>query len=479
MKKLIQFSIIGIIVIIALCVGSFFVLKGYLNSPEFPKDLSEMASKELRGELEVSDFNLKGREVSSSKITLVDSGKLERVQIDGFNTSLGKWAIFKRKWTMDTLECDKLHLQIGRKQNDKKLDAVKSEDERTSSEVASTGENVSSEEKEGRFYDRLIPNEVEFNKLKVGRFSGVVERKGDGHVSWENVEMTGKIKSETLSMALSGGTLRVPLKVLPEWDLIKARVIANTETYEVKDAKFVLPQGGFANLNGGGEINGGDVSATAELRDIPVNSLFENPTKHAELMGLLNGEIKVVSEGNETITRGKVIMNEGVLTVPKLAKPILQFIEIHDGNAIKLDQCTADITHVNDRTILENVKIGVGQAYQIKGRIQLDDDKYMVQCHLGVSYDLFQRLPDNLAAKYQQKGSLYWIPVNQIGERDDLAMDLAKKAVAELGTSILGDIKIIDKIGDLLGEDAKEFLEGEEGKELKEKGLKALENLFR
>jgi len=380
---------------------------------------------------------------------------------------------------MRTLECNKLHVHIGKKKKPEltsKKSAPPADNSKNSADRPLVKKDT--KEKKAPLYEKLIPNEVEFSKLQVNTFSGLVERKKGNDISWDDVEMYGNFNDDTINMTLVGGQLKVPLEILPKWTIINAEVIVNEDTYEVKNVNLSLEKGGSAVLSGGGDIEGGNISAVADLKAIPIESLIEN-SEHAEIKGFINGEVKVVSENDETVTKGTLTLNEGALTVPKIANPVLRFLEINDGNEIQLDQCTADITHIDDLTIFENLDISVARTYKVRGNARLDDDTYTLRCHLGISPELHVRLPDNLAAKYEQKGSFYWISINESGNKDDIAIDLSKKAASALAASFLGDSDVFDKIGDALGEEVKDFLNGEKGEKLKKEGLKALENLFR
>jgi len=489
MKVLIRLFI-GLAVLVLIAAGvSYFILQRYLSSPEFADDISRMASEKLEGNLELDEFKISGLSASAEQIELTNSGKIESIKINGFNTDFAQWALFDRTWRMRSLECEDLRVHILRK----KKNAVQVTKKKPESPIKPTSKQNKPEpttdkaiankkpkekKKSPAFYKRFIPTELEFGRLKVNNFSGLVEGK-KRPVQWSGVALDGDFKGDMLKLDLTGGALEVPSKILSKWEINKATVIATEDTYEVKDGSFQLKEGGSALLNGNGAISGGDLALTAQLKNVPLSSILKKQSKNAAFTGLVDGDIKVVTQNKDTVTKGTIVLNQGVLSLPSIAKPLLKFIQLDGGSDLKLDQCSSDVTHIDDKTILENLILSVGNKYRVRGNANLNGDRYSIRCRLGIAPDVHSRLPSGLQKQYTQQGSYFWIPVTQSGDKDDLAEDLGKKALVALTSSYLGESKIIDTIEKTLGGDISELLESEEGEKLKKKGLDALKKLFR
>ena len=226
-------------------------------------------------------------------------------------------------------------------------------------------------------------------------------------------------------------------------------------------------------------MSGGDLSVEMELRDVPLESLLKKQNKYVGLSGIIDGDLKAVTEDKETLTHGLLTLHEGVVELPSVAKHLLQYIALDKDNELKLDQCSAEITHVDDTTVLENLNLSVGNAYKLVGLARLDDDDYTLQCHLGLSAKALSLLPASLQSTYTEQGDHYWIPINMTGHKDDLAKDLGTRAATSLGVALVTDPGLLDKVDKLFGSSVSDLLKGEKGEKLKEKGLKALEKLFR
>ena len=498
MKVLVKAVLICLLLVVVVGGVGFFLMNRYLRSPEFAQDLSRMASEKVDGDLTFSDLQIDGMTARSSAIQLKNSGKIQEISIKGFATEFGRWNIFQRSWMMERMDCNQLHVHIRRRPRSLArknapssiiIDRPSSQPPRVQAARPAPPQPTPSAPshqpaQQEAFYKRWLPQEVAFDRIRVDQFSGLVERRKDP-VSWTGVSMEGEFQADTLRLDLRGGTLFLPTPILQEWTLSKATVIATEETYEVRKGAFRFPGGGEATLEGNGQMSGGDLSMTLDLHSVPVSSLLPTQHKNATLSGLVDGRVFAVSQDDETVTKGSITLNQGILELPSVMKHVLPYIALDGSSKLLLDQCSCNVINVADTTILENLQLSVGNAYKVHGLGRLDGDTYSIDCRLGVSAQVIDKFPKGLRQSFQLDGTHYWIPVSATGHKDQIAQDLGLKAVTALTASYLTDDNVIQKVDKALGTDILRYL-GEDADEklkkaeesIKKKGLDLLKKLF-
>jgi len=452
---------------------SYVLVTNYVKSPDFAQDVSDLASEKLDGELEMEGLEVEGMGVQAEKIVLNNAGSIRSLAIDGFETAFGNWAILEQRWTMKNLECDRLTVEIGKapKKEGSEKEKPSNQQQVALKELPKKG----GAEKKPTFYQRFIPNKLEFGSLRVGQFSGRVKGKKED-VVWENVALQGDFQKETLELNLSGGSLQIPSEVLSQWQIINADVVADMTSYQLKNGRFSLGDGATAEIEGRGDYDGEALQVAVGLRSVPLYQVLEKQASFATIAGLVNGDLEASSTNGGTVTtQGQVWLEGGTVKLPSMVAPVLKAIELDGGSTLQLDTFSSDVTNTGKRTLLENLNVVVGNTYKVRGKAELNGKSCVVNCQLGVSSAVHGRLPAKLQAKYTQEGEFFWIPVNHQGMTDNLGKDLGRKAATSFGASMLGDANILKEVQ----EKVSEFIGGDSKGEVIEKGIKSLKSLFK
>lgn len=477
--KFIKFFLLFIVLaILAISVGSYFWVKNYIKTPEFGQTIEKLANEKIDGDLVLENFSPKGVGFTSDSIELKESGGIESIKISGFETGLDLKGLLEKVWRLRTLECDKLSVSI---RDEKKKSSNGKPKKGGDAKKVEKKKDVGSNDSES-FAEGLLPKEVEFSKIRVGEFLGSVKTKKD-LIKWDGVALNGAFKDNSLKLNIEGGNINIPLDLLPEWQLRKANVLVKEESYEVKNANFSRVSGGSAVIDGKGDFSGDHLEIKMDFKGLPVSSLVKK-NKYAVLTGKVNGEVVVTNNGDDTITKGTINLSEGVISPPDSLNSLLKLIGQDFSGGIKVEKLEGDVTHIGDKTVVENLHLDAEQQFTVLGRIELNDEKYSMSCKFGIKEYLYKRLPEGMKKNFTEEDDYYFSPVNMAGNKDDFVKDITQKLLKESGKSLLGSSNLLDKAGDgilnlINKKSASDDADKSDTEEVIDKGIDALKGLFR
>lgn len=498
MKILRTLILLGVCFIAVAGVITYLWVRHYIYTPTFTSDIETLANKSLDGTVTIAEVDPENWGFKTEQIKLENEGKIELLEINGFETKFKKWALLRRVWHMDKLVCDELTVSILRKKpkppvsnseptKDKQPPLTEQLVETSPDTPAPPKETSKAPKKKPKshkpLFHKVLPNQVEFDKISVGKFSGEVERR-KRNIEWHDIGLDGSIKKQLLDLKLEGGSVKIPLKILADWNFDQGRISTTEDFFTIHEAHFTQPSGGKAKLSGNGDYSGDLLSLSLDLLGIPVSSLLSDETANQILTGNISGTAKAFEQGGDTIVKGNLFLNDGVLTLPDILKPLTKLLGDESLNKIDLTRCVADVRHVGDNTILDNLFLEANEVFAVTGRVELLDDRYRGLCRFGLKESTYKKLPANLASSFSEHEGYYWIPVRLSGEKDDFVKDISLKLAKAIGGGLISKGSVLDKLGEsvnhILNDDSELGKElNEKADELLNKGINALQKLFK
>lgn len=472
-----------LILVVTFGVLSYFWLRHYIYSPYFQDDLVEIGNKELEGEFNIEGLDPENWGVKADRVTLYNSGKIAEIEIKDFQTYFSKWSFFKRSWQMKSIVCEDLTVHITRKKKDLK----KKKAEEAAQATWNPYPDEPEKEKKKKSKDRplisgMVPDDFQFGRVAIKTCDGFVERKRRD-VSWDGVSLEGKISDNTLKARLGGGMVTVPLKILPNWKVNAVDLSINEDRFKIFSSDFTQEHGGTAKISGTGDLEGDHLDLEGEFDSIPISSLVDEP-KFTTLQGRVNGSIKAINEGDDTLVKGKLFLSDGALILPPVLKPILGIIGEDQEKPIQLHRAVGDVKHIGDLTTIDNLYIESEGLFSVSGRVELINDFYRGAVQFGVSEKAYQKLPDAIKKQMSKDSSgFYRMPVRLEGKEEDFMSDLTLKLAKSMGSSFMKENDVLNSIErtviEVMGDD--KILEPVKDKadDLIKKGINELEKLFK
>jgi hypothetical protein len=449
---------LGILAVLVLVgfVGAYGLLRRYLHSDTFRKFLSAEVSEKAGVVGEFAAFEWDGLAVETESFSAVGDGLVTEVEASGLRTEIGLGGVRRGVWEIRGSSVRSLEVS---------MDAAKV----TDGEVK---ESVKRAVKKDSKRPAWLPSGAELDGAEV-RDLAVNVRMKQGTLRAEGMRVDVKqagVKG-AYRAELSGGTLRMPVPVVPELRLERALVRYQDGRVFLSGVRVGAWENGRIEATGELDVPSKQFSIEGDATGVRCEDVL--PEDWAKrLVGDAVVSFAVDHASDETVARGDFTIRNGTLTALPMLDALAAYADTRRFRLLTLNDARTRWQWKSGELILTDLVLASEGLVRLEGNIAIRGQQIDGVFRLGLAPGTLATLPGAETDVFLAgERGLLWAPLRVTGTLDDPKEDLSARLIAAAGARMFDRLpetgeEVIRFTRSLLGEPTT-------GKAL-EKGVKIL-----
>ncbi|MEK7949698.1 hypothetical protein [Luteolibacter soli] len=474
-RWLIRGSVIAFCGAVVLLGGGYIGLRSWLHGESFRHMLATEAGKAIGVTCEFSPFRWSGTSMDTDSFTATGEGIVKSIDSEGLRVDVGLGGWWQGVWRIDEARARKIEVVV---------DATAADRVKKSPEVV-----VPPEAKAKKWYDSMVPHEVDVQMVDVGNSAlKVITKSGPVSINGTSWKVTpdaakGSYRAEGLD-----GTVKLPWKWAPPMALGKARLRYHNDSVSLSAADFRVYQSGRLDLNGEMSVKGDGYAFNGHLRDVLCSEVLPE-TWRQRVSGKVESEFTVENGPNGPIVKGSLNHTDGVLTALPLLDALAAYADTTRFRRLALNEGKVDYEWEDGALNLQKIIIGSEGLVRLEGSLKIGKQEQLDgHFRLGLVPGVLARIPgaETIVFSPGERG-LLWTTLRITGTLDHPEEDLTERLIEAAGMRM---IEIIPETGEKVLKFTKEVLnkdlqshikEGasgviEQGREVIDQGREAIDD---
>lgn len=382
-------------------VGGYLWLRSYLRSDEFLALLNGKTSEVLQADARFSGLDWQGSHVRVPRFEAAGDGMMGKIEAEEFETELSLAGLLRKKFRSSPIIGRRLHLEI-----DAGVPAPEVPSPRSGHE---------------------------FPGVQIDALSGRVVFTPEKSLTWSGCELDlqGGSAPGSYDMKLSGGTVRVPVPLIPEASLETVRARYFDGSLFLTEARFGVYESGRMELAGESDFPERLHSVDGRVRDVLCSEVVP-PDWKKHLVGRLESDFSVRSQaGGPVVTEGVLVLHNGVVTALPILDRLAAYADTTRFRRMTLNNSRMSYRYESGRLELTDIVISSEGLTRIEGRLAIHDGRLDGEFDLGLTSGTLARIPGAETRVFLPgKEGLLWSPVRISGTIDDPREDLSRRLIA-------------------------------------------------
>jgi hypothetical protein len=336
--------------------------------------------------------------------------------------------------------------------------------------------------KKGKWYDSLIPHEVDLKQLEIGDSSvKVITAAGPVAILNTSWKVTPDHAKGSYRAEGNAGKVKLPWKWAPPMHLGKARLRYQGESLYLTGADFQVYESGRLDLDGEMSVKGEGYIFNGKLRDVFCREILPEDWKQ-RLSGQVSSDFTVESTRDGPKVSGSLVLDDGVLTALPLLDALSAYADTTRFRRIALQEGKTDFEWQDGALVLRKLVLSSEGLVRLEGSLRMDKQERLDgRFRLGLVPGILARIPGAETQVFQPgERGLLWTDLHVTGTLDDPEEDLTGRLVEAAGLRMFEILpetgeKVLKFTKEVIDEDLqKHLLKGagilQEGKTVIEEG---------
>lgn len=454
-KRWLGKAAVGLLVLAVVALGAgYAAVRGYLHSDSFRKFLSAEAGKVAGVTGEFSPFRWQGLAVDTEGFKATGKGMVTGVKADGLHTEVGLGGLSRGVWEIKGTNVRLLELSV---------DARKRVDEETM-----VKEDIKSEKPATR--PGWLPRDAELQQVEVRQLAvraileeGLVTA-GGMRVMAEQAGAKGAYRAE-----ISGGTVNLPFKLVPELRLDHVRVRYQDRQVFLTEARMEAWENCSIVGTGEWDTRTRRYSMEGNATGIRTEDLF-GADWAKRLTGEVVSDFTLENPAGPPQAHGTLTVNNAVLTALPMLDALAAYADTRRFRVLTLDEARTDWNWKKGELTLSKLALSSEGLVRLEGTLIIRGKELDGVFRLGLAPGTLSRIPGAETDVFLPgERGLLWSPLRVTGTLDDPKEDLTDRLIAAAG------MRMFDMIPET-GEKAIKFTRSMlDSPENTEKAVKAVE----
>ncbi|MGB2403361.1 MAG: hypothetical protein ACPIA7_08115, partial [Akkermansiaceae bacterium] len=420
------------------------MLHSYMRGDKFRVLISQLVGDTIGANVEFNSLEWQGLKVRTDGFRAEGSKSLRSAYANDLTANMGLLPLFRGEWLIENLQIAELYADL-----DLSKDQGSSDTEmRFESDQLPHTEN---HDQKG-FLGAMLPDRSSLQSLEVSKLRLKVRTRSGA------VELTDGLLSATErpSQKHSYGFMLSDALIHTPW--IDGPIYLNTAKGKYVDERLSLHQSssrifGNGQLSLSGQLNKGGYEWFGILEGIDVEKLIVEDWKK-RLSGVLRTEFNLQTEQNGFKTRGRLMINNAVLTALPVLDRVAAYTNTNRFRRLRLTECQLKYesehgVHGNGEHVrieLSDIVLVSEGLVRVMGYLLIDDGKLDGEFRVGIMPGLLAHIPgaETKVFEHGERG-LRWAPLRITGTIDRPQEDLSERILAAAGERI---IELIPETGE-------------------------------
>ena len=455
----------GIALVLLLAAGFYAGVRHYLHSEAFRHLLSAQVSSAAGVSGEFTPLRWDGLAVDADGFSAQGEALVSSMKVDGIHTEVGLGGFGRGVWELRDSRARRLQISVDAR--------------RAGEGMPESLPQPSGAPSEGKSRSRWLPREVELQALELQEISLDVLTK-DGEFTAHGIRMDVEKAAGPRShrIALEGGTLRMPYRLMPEIQLASARILAQPDAVFLSHLEAAAWSA--ARIQASGEWDGRlrSMAIDGKVSGVKCEEVF-NDDWARRLTGGLSSDFVFRRDGSGVSAEGHLVLQQGVLTALPVLDVLAAYADTRRFRTLVLSDAQTDWRWRGGVLEFYNIVLGSESLVRLEGRLaiypggQLDGD-----LRLGLAPGTLATIPgaETLVFMPGERG-LLWAPLRVTGTLEKPREDLSDRLMTAAGLRLLETLpetgeKVLKFSRTVLGEDSRKAVE--KGVKIIEEGSKTV-----
>jgi len=403
--------------------GGYLWLRGWLHGDAFRRMLAGETDKALQVSSEFGPFRWSGTRMDTNSFKATGDGVVKSIDAEGLLVEVGLGAWWKGVWQVDDARAKRIEVEI----DATAADRVKSGAAPRQTETAAA--------KQRKWYDSLIPHEVELKQVEVGASSvKVITASGPVGIAGTSWRVTPDGAKGSYRAEGSDGVVKLPWKWAPPMNLGRARLRYQGETVFLTDADFQVYDSGRLNLAGEMSVKGDGYTFNGDLSDVACSEVLPEDWKQ-RLSGKVEGDFTVEHAARGPSVSGNLELSDGVLTAMPLLDSLSAYADTTRFRRIALEEGRTAFEWKDGEIALRNLVIASEGLVRLEGTLRVDrEDRLEGRFRLGLVPGVLARIPGAETSVFSRgERGLLWTDLHITGTVQDPKEDLTARLIEAAG----------------------------------------------
>lgn len=458
--------------------GSYIWLRSWLHSESFRRMLAGQADAALQVSSEFGPFRWNGTRMDTGSFLAHSEGLVKDIDAEDLQVEIGLGGWWAGVWRIVDARARRIEVEI---------DATAADRVKEQPAPMQAGAPAPEAGKKGKWYDSLIPHEVELKQLEIGSSSvKVITAAGPVGIlntSWKVVpdSAKGSYRAEG-----HDGKVKLPWAWAPPMHLGKARLRYQGESLYLTGADFQVYESGRLDLDGEMSVKGEGYIFNGKLRDVYCREILPEDWKQ-RLSGQVTSDFTVESTSDGPKVTGSLVLDDGVLTALPLLDALSAYADTTRFRRIALQEGKTDYEWQDGALILRKLVLSSEGLVRLEGSLRMDKQERLDgRFRLGLVPGILARIPGAETQVFRQgERGLLWTDLHITGTLDDPEEDLSARLIEAAGLRMIEILpetgeKVLKFTKEVIDEDLqKHLLKGatilEEGKAIIDEGKSVID----
>lgn len=440
--------------------GGYVGLRSWLHGESFRHMLSAEAGKALGVTSDFGPFQWSGTRMDTTSFNGSGDGIVRLIDAEGLRVEMGLGGWWQGVWRVDDARARRIEVEI---------------DTTAADRVAKDPEAVEVKlpAKPRKWYDSLVPREVEVRQLEVGASTAkVITKSGTVGIAGTAWRVTPDAAKGSYRAEASDGTILLPWKWAPPMRLGRARLRYQGDTLFLTDADFRVYESGRLDLNGEMSVKGDGYTFNGNLRDVMCAEVLPEDWKQ-RLSGKVEADFSVQHGSRGPSVKGSLDLTDGVLTAVPLLDSLSAYADTTRFRRLALERAGTDFEWEDGALNLRNLVISSQGLVRLEGSLRVDrEERLDGRFRLGLVPGVLARIPgaETIVFAPGERG-LLWTTLRVTGTIDDPKEDLTARLIEAAGLRMF---EVLPETGERVLKFTREVLDKDLTKHL-EKGADVIE----
>ncbi|MEX1116390.1 MAG: hypothetical protein WEB53_14155 [Akkermansiaceae bacterium] len=441
--------------ILGLGIG-YAVLRHYLHSDSFRKFLSAEVGEAAGVTGEFAPFRWEGLAVDTDSFEAKGGGPVTRLRADGLHTEVGFGGITRGVWEIRQSNLRRLEVSV---------DATKKADFENPPVT-----RKSSTPKPDK--SRWLPSEAELQGLEVQEVvvKAILDQ-GLAVASGMRVRVEPAGAKNAYRGTVEGGTISLPLKIVPEIRLDRLRLRYQDGQVFLTDSTILAWENGRIEATGEWDMKSRQYTLEGGASGLECNDIFSDDWAK-RFTGDVSSSFILDNTPGFPKARGSLKIQGGVLTALPMLDALAAYADTRRFRVLNLNDAHTDWRWQAGELALTNLVLSSEGLVRLEGGITIRGRALDGIFRLGLAPGTLASIPGAETDVFiAGERGLLWAPVRITGTLDDPKEDLTDRLIAAAGLRMFDQIpetgeKVVKFTRSVIGEDSNKIID---------KGVKIIE----
>lgn len=280
----------------------------------------------------------------------------------------------------------------------------------------------------------MLPQSAKLHNADIASASAEVRTRG-GNYTVNGVQISLKHNSEGYWAELAGGSVELPLSLLPSATLKSGKLRYLNDRLQID--QLLLDVYGSGELDLYGEVDfsqGGGYKLSGRLEGLQCGDVVNEDWKKK-----LSGDLAAIfhikpQDGLEPLIEGRITINNGELTALPVLDHIASFTMEREFRCLKISSFECRFKKHGTLLVLSDIKLQSDRLIRIEGDLEIRGEKLSGKFQVGLNPGTLSHIPGAEEKVFLPgKDAMGWATVNIGGTLSDVEEDLSARLIEAAG----------------------------------------------